>query len=210
MLCLDGDLFYRYLTDYCSDDEEALATVGGVFLNRGYGHFAMPDAGLERYSSTFVHELTHAILHVCHLPAWLDEAIAMTVENHITRELPYELTRELIRRHRDYWTEESIQAFWAGRSFWSADAGQELSYHLARFLFTALYQSGTTDPCRVSEFISQAKRDDAGHEAAIRCLDIDLGEVLGHLLGDGRWTPDANIIDSFLNETKNSEATPSE
>jgi hypothetical protein len=134
VLCLEGDLFYRYLNDYCSEDEEASATVGGVFLNRGYGHFAMPDADLSRYSAVFVHELTHAILHICDLPVWLDEAIAVTVENHITRECPYELTRELIRRHRDYWTEQNIQTFWAGHSFWSPDDGQELSYHLARFL----------------------------------------------------------------------------
>ena len=210
VLCLEGDLFYRYLNDYCSEDEEASATVGGVFLNRGYGHFAMPDAELSRYSAVFVHELTHAILHICDLPVWLDEAIAVTVENHITRECPYELTRELIRRHRDYWTEQNIQTFWAGHSFWSPDDGQELSYHLARFLFAALYQGGTTDPSLVSDFVSQSKREDAGQEAAIRCLGIDFGEVLTHLLGDGKWAPDVDILASLLRKTEDSESDTSE
>lgn len=206
VLCLEGDLFYQYLLDFFSDEEETVAHVGGVYLNRGYGHFAVPDAELARYSSVFVHELTHAVLQSCNLPAWLDEAVAMTVENHITREQPYELTREWIRRHQAYWTEENIQRFWTGRSFWSPDEGQELSYHLARFLFTALYQGGTTEPRLISEFISQAKREDAGFESALRCLDIDLGEVLHHLLGEGRWQPDVEAINALFNEV-NSCAT---
>jgi len=194
VLCLEPDDFYAYLTDYCHDDEAEHALVGGVFLNRGYGHFAMPDASLDRYSSVFAHELTHAILSICDLPAWLDEAITATVEHRITNEVPYVLDREFIRRHQGYWTAESIQSFWAGTSFWTPDEGQELSYHLARFIFTALYQSGTVDPNQVSRFIANANHEDAGQAAAKEHLDLDLGEILTHLLGDGSWAPDKDAI----------------
>lgn len=189
VLCLEVDDFYAYLTDYFNEEEAEHALVGGVFLNRGYGHFAVPDACLERYSSVFAHELTHAILSICDLPNWLDEAITATVEQRITNEIPYVLNRELIGRHRAYWTPDNIQTLWAGTSFWSPDEGQELSYHLSRFIFTALYQSGTIDPSRVSQFIANARREDAGQASAKEHLNLDLGEILSHLLGDGTWAP---------------------
>ncbi len=198
VLCLDADLFYRYLNDYMDhededgeeDEDAGLGAVGGVFLNRGYGHFAMPDAEMGRYSAVLVHELTHAILHDCGLPNWLDEAIAVTIENHLIGESVYVLDREMIRRHQDYWTEPKIQKFWAGTSFWLPDEGQELSYHLAQFLFKALYQSGTTPPQKVSEFISDVSREDAGLESARKHLHLDLADILANLLGDGNWAPD--------------------
>ena len=204
VLCLYDDAFYRYLSDYIEDEEGSFASVGGVFLSRGYGHFALPSEDLHLYSQVLAHELSHALLTTLELPAWLDEAITMGVEERLASGNAYFLDREMIRRHQDYWTEEAIQAFWAGTSFWFPDEGQELSYHLSRFLFRALYQGGSVDPAAVGEFIKNAKREDAGYLAAKDVLDIDLAEVLSHLIGEGDWRPNRETIQRLRTETGDS------
>jgi uncharacterized protein (DUF2267 family) len=210
VVCLEQDLFYRYLTDYFPPDtEEELALAGGVYLNQGYGHFVLPDDDLGNYSAVFVHELTHAILHILKLPAWLDEAIAMTVESRLAPGSPYAMdhvgpgfyhamTHSMAQRHREYWNSSNIQAFWAGQTFWAPDDGQELSYHLARFLFRALHQGGTSAPAQISAFIQAARRTDAGEEALREHLDLDLEEILSQLLGDGHWSPNPVAIAKMM------------
>ncbi|MCP5556233.1 MAG: hypothetical protein H7A55_00645 [Verrucomicrobiaceae bacterium] len=193
VLCLNDQTFYAYLSDYQVQDEE-FASVGGVFLSKGYGHFAMPGGQLDRYYSVLAHELCHAQLATLQLPGWLDEAVTMIVEENLNGIPSYFLNREMIRRHRAYWSPAKLQDFWAGTTFWSPDDGQELSYHLSRFLFNALFQGGTVDPNNISHFILAAQRQDAGLTAAKEMLDIDLSEVVSSLLGEGDWSPDLEKI----------------
>ncbi|MGV3662089.1 MAG: hypothetical protein ACO1TE_18025 [Prosthecobacter sp.] len=165
-----------------------------------------------------LHELTHAILRVLALPTWLDEAIAMTVEDRLVPGSPYAMdhvspgsyhamNHTMARRHRAYWNSSSIQAFWAGQSFWAPDDGQELSYHLARFLFRALYQGGTISPAQVSAFVQAAQREDAGQEALREHVGLDLGEVLSHLLGGGAWAPDTAAIKTLWKVEETAESS---
>ena len=187
----DAHDFYRYVSQYFADDGN-FGGMGGVFLNRGYGHFAMPDGRLESYVAVMSHELCHSFLSHLGLPLWLDEAITQGVEHSITGTLPYILDREMIGRHRDYWDEGLIQEFWQGVSFHRADDGQELSYHLARFILHALHEGGVTPREVMDEFFLQAKHDDAGQSAAIEVLGISLGDCVASLLGEGDWEPAAD------------------
>jgi hypothetical protein len=188
VLCLELGIYDEYLSDFIQEAGEYAAT-GGVFLNRGYGHFAIPNESLEDCANVLVHELTHGLLSLHALPAWLDEALAQTVEQGMSMTTPYHLDREIIQQHQRYWNEELIQSFWSGESFQFPDEGAELSYHLALFLYHALRQSGTIPQAAVKEFISKAKREDAGHAACLEVLGLDLGEIVGHLLGEGNWSP---------------------
>lgn len=184
----DEQDFYRYVSQYFTGDGD-FGGIGGIYLNRGYGHFAMPNGDLERYVAVMSHELCHAFLHHLELPLWLDEAITQGVEHSITGTLPYLLDREMIGRHQDYWDAQRIMAFWSGESFGFADEGQELSYHLARFILHGLYNGGDTPRGVLDEFFLRAKYDDAGQSAAIEVLGISLGECLVPLLGEGDWEP---------------------
>jgi hypothetical protein len=184
----DEQDFYRYVSQYIPEDGD-FGGMGGVYLNRGYGHFAMPNGDLERYVSVMSHELCHAFLHHLVLPLWLDEAITQGVEHSITGLLPYMLDREMIGRHQDYWDAPRIRAFWSGASFGFADEGQELSYHLARFILHGLHDGGATPRGVLDEFFLRAKYDDAGQSAALEVLGISLGECLVPLLGEGDWEP---------------------
>ncbi len=181
--------FYAYLSEYVEGDG-AFGAVGGVYLNRGYGHFVMPSTDLAYYVDVFAHELCHACVAELALPAWLDEAIAVTIENRITGRNPYVLDREMVWRHQEYWTEDAIRGFWRGESFWYADEGQELSYHLAQFLLSAIYQGGHTPTNLINEFVVAAAIEDAGVTAAREVLGMDLPAVLQEFLGEGNWEPE--------------------
>ena len=86
--------------------------------------------------------------------------------------------------------DQRIQDFWRGASFWYADDGQELSYHLAQFILSAVYQGGSTPPDLINEFILAAGgSDDAGATAVREVLGFDFGELLERFLGEGDWNP---------------------
>ena len=53
---------------------------GGVCLKSGYVHVAMPVLTSGVYQRTLVHEMTHVYLAHRRLPKWLEEAIAMRME----------------------------------------------------------------------------------------------------------------------------------
>ncbi len=184
----DEQQFYDYVSQYHHDDGE-FAGMGGVYLDRGFGHFAMPSEDLASYAAVMSHELCHAFLSHLDLPLWLNEAITQGVEHSITGNQPYLLDREIIRRHQGYWDAHLLQLFWRGDSFHLPDEGQELSYHLARFILHGLHQGGTTPREVMDEFFLNAKYDDAGQSAALEVLGISLGDCVVPLLGDGDWEP---------------------
>lgn len=174
--------FYEYLDAYQQTDEGDYGAVGGVYLNHGYGHFAMPSERLDLYRAVMSHELCHAFLASFQLPTWLDEAITQEIEHKIAGGNPYLLDRQIVREHRDYWNGERIDAFWAGESFWFPDEGQRLSYHLARYLFNSLVPY--SNPETMTRFIRSVSREDAGFSAALDVLGVDLEEVLEGLLDE--------------------------
>lgn len=197
----DENDFYDYVSGYFDDGGE-FGAMGGVYLNRGYGHFALPSPELDRYVAVMSHELCHAFLTHLPLPLWLDEAITQGVEHSITGAQPYVLDREMVRRHRDYWDATLLQSFWTGESFYFPDDGQELSYHLARFVLHSLHQGGNTPREEMDRFFLSATHEDAGQAAALEVFGITLGECLEPLLGQGDWEP------AIADADKSSEAAP--
>ncbi len=194
----DTHQFYEYLSDFAEHDGES-GLVGGVYINKGYGHFAMPSDDLSHYTDVLSHELSHAMVAHLALPVWLDEAIAMTVEDSVTHRNPYILDREIIQRHREYWDREKIMAFWKGESFWYADEGQELSYHLAQFLFSAVLSGGETSPDELHGFVESAEIRDAGFKAFRALFGHGLEDLLSEFLGPGDWTLPDDPIGSRTN-----------
>jgi hypothetical protein len=176
--------FYEYASHFIEEDGE-LGTFGGIYLNKGYGHILIGGDDL----GAFCHELCHSYLHHLGLPLWLDEAITMDAEHSVTHARPYELSYELVRRHKEYWDEERIQEFWDGISFGMADEAQALSYHLARFILNLLYQGGETPRADMEAFFLKARYEDAGQSAALEVLGVSLGDCVRALLGEGAYDP---------------------
>lgn len=177
------DDFTTYILEYHHDG--AFARPGGVYLNRGFGHFVVPNGTLTQHSGTLAHELCHALIGTRDMPMWLNEAVTQDIESQITGRNRYTLDREIIQDHQAYWTDERLKSFWRGESFSFPDEGNRLSYHLARFLLNAVLQHGKA---LTVEFILAAKRADAGFEAARSVLKIELRDVVFGLLGKSPWT----------------------
>lgn len=186
VLWLDNeDVYYDYISSTYPDAGE-FAFSGGSFLSGGYPHFVFPHydefAELERVMS---HELTHALVSHLPLPLWLNEGIAVTMEEAIAGGMHARRTVELLDEHPNFWNEETMQEFWSGASFSRPDEGNALSYGLAHLLTTNLAH----DFHRFRGFTLAANASDAGESAARDQLGVSLGDIVGALFGEGDWVP---------------------
>jgi len=182
----DQDDYYQYLSYHTPDGEQA--TSGGVCIHTGYTHIALPWYDELIAANTIVHELIHNCLAHLPLPLWLNEGMAVTLEKAIAPAAHATVMwDELADRHFAFWTEETIQSFWAGTSFSQPGDPNELSYSLAEVFVKLLSERGEAAAFRA--FLQAAHRDDAGQTAAMDVLGADLGGIAGTFLGEGNWRP---------------------
>lgn len=186
-----ADSYYDYIADFYPDDGE-FADSAGVFLNEGYGHFALFLADGFEYGRSIAHELTHALLRHLPLPLWVNEGVTQITEDVVVGETSFLVDHELVQRHRAYWNQETIHLFWSGDSFHSPDEGQELSYSLARILVRNLMSDF---PNGVSAFINAADYMDAGNSALVSACGVSLAKRVEQFIGDGPWTPRSDYGD---------------
>lgn len=178
----DIETYYEYFAAYVPDG--AYAGSGGVYLNRGYGHFVFCYLDMSQAELIMAHELTHVYVAHLPIPLWLNEGIAQLCEMNITRRdtTRYEEIRETID---DQWNQETMQEFWSGTSFLKNDATQMHSYHLAKVLTSRLARQSP----RFHDFLHAAHRDDAGEAALRKYCGVTLSDLVTDYLGDGIWHP---------------------
>lgn len=180
----DSKIYYDYIADFYPDEGE-FGLSGGMFINNGYGHFAMNMAYKGEQDRIIAHELNHALLRHLPLPLWLNEGVTQVMEDLIVRSSDFMVDREIMQRHRDYWNSETIHSFWSGDSFFSIE-GQELSYHLSQIIFRNLMSDY---PKKILDFLNSAEHSDAGNEALLKSCEVSLNDRVGQILGDGEWNP---------------------
>lgn len=200
----DEDDYYQYLAHHSPDGEQAKS--GGVCIHSGYTHIAFPWYDEVEATNTIVHELVHDCLAHLTLPLWLNEGLAVTMQKavapprHSVGQSQQDalfsaaigwrapiMWDELAERHFAFWTEENIQSFWTGVSFYQPGDPNQLSYSLAEVLLKLLSERG--DAAGFRTFVEAARPDDAGQTAAMDILGADLGEIAGTFLGKGNWRP---------------------
>ena len=180
-----AETYYDYVADFYPDAGD-FALSGGMFLDRGYGHMVIPMVYAGAYERTIAHELTHALLRHLPLPPWLNEGVTQVMEDIVLESSYFIVDRETLRKHRDYWNADTIDAFWSGESFYSPDEGQELSYHLAQILFRNLVSDY---PRQIARFLNSADYSDAGDAALVETCGVSLGDRVAQFLGKGTWAP---------------------
>ena len=186
----DIDHYYSYIFHFYSDDLE-YGLSSGLYINNGYGHFALPCRELGYVETVASHEMTHALVSHLPLPTWLNEGIAVNIENMITGSSPLEMNEEMYQKHLSFWSEREIQEFWSGDAFYRSDEGQELSYHLAQFSVNAL-SKGYDD---FIQFVNKANFSDGGETAAEEVYEGSLGNLIHQFFGEGEWAPKPEVWD---------------
>ena len=97
-----------------------------------------------------------------------------------------------MRRHREYWNNDTIHSFWSGDSFYSPDDGQELSYHLSQILYRNLMSDY---PTQMRGFLNAANFSDAGNSALLDVCGVSLYDRVVQFLGNGEWSPRADYAE---------------
>ncbi len=90
----DIDSYYSYLSYFFGKDG-VYGLNSGVYLKKGYGHFAFPHQEITYAESIAAHEMTHALLSHLPIPAWLNEGMAVSIENMITGSSPLRMDNEV-------------------------------------------------------------------------------------------------------------------
>lgn len=180
----DLDSYYSYITHFYTE-AGVYGMSSGIFVDLGYGHFAFPHQELFMAESVAAHEMTHALLSHLPIPAWLNEGMAVNIEDLITGSSPIQMDNETLSRHLSFWGDTEIQEFWSGESFVRPDEGLELSYHLAQFAVSALSQ----DYESFIRFSNAANHADGGESSAKSEYGVSLGELIAQFFGEGNWTP---------------------
>ena len=185
----DDETYYRYVSRYYDEDGE-FARSSGMRIGVGCSHFVTRKAELRAVEPVIAHEMAHECLGHLPIPAWLNEGIAVNTEQRLCPPPPPLFTpREMHERHREFWGESEIQEFWSGKSFLRSDAGNELSYDLARILVAQF----SSEWERFRAFVLDADLADAGESAARRHLGIELGAAAAALVEHDAvvgWEPD--------------------
>lgn len=183
----DIDQYYDYVGMFFPDDGE-FGLSSGMYINEGYGHFVFPSQDMDYVEPIAVHELTHACLAHLPIPLWLNEGLAVLMEDVLAGNRLF-LDKEIFDRHQQYWNKDTIQGFWSGDSFFATDEGQELSYNLAHILTRNISQDFSV----FAKFTNHASYEDAGEAAAQEFFGVSLTQIVGSFLGEGNWQPDASI-----------------
>jgi hypothetical protein len=186
----DQETYYRYVSHVYPDDGE-FAFSSGMFLHAGCPHFVTVHAD-ETHSveRVIAHEMTHASVAHLRIPLWVNEGLAVNVESRLMGALPkLHPPAEMRDKHLAFWSKDTIQEFWSGRSFQRPDDGNLLSYDLAQTLVEILAGNWA----QFQAFAVAATYDDAGASAANEHLQLDLGASVAAIFeqsqADG-WHPD--------------------
>jgi hypothetical protein len=188
LMFADLDQYYGYIAQFYPEGEHPMS--GGVCLTEsGYVHFAFPTLDYSSYRTVLVHELTHGCLAHLPIPVWLNEGLAMQMEQAICGTQVFTMDADKLERHFAHWNAMSIQDFWTGESWNIPGDSFELSYNLAQVIWRKLQTDFASSREQVIGFVASASAEDAGEAAFQSLFNRSLEQVVAGFLGKGDWKP---------------------
>ncbi len=169
-----------------------VAASGGIFI-RGRGTNTLPclRTGACRTPSSMSSSTTDS--PICGCPPGSMKESPSRRNGGLSSSRRDMLDRELLRKHRDYWSATTIATFWEGASFHNDDGEViHLSYSLAEVLVDLLVQEFPN----FMLFVAKAGDEDAGESAAKETLQVSLGDVVAAFSwprGNGRHVLQAKM-----------------
>ena len=180
----DPVTYSNYIAPFYPEGSVVPMSGGLCLTHSGYVHLAMyydPDTDLN---PVFVHELTHAYLSHLTLPAWMDEAVAMRMENLVAGYPPRPFDRDIYDRLQAHWNEETLQQFITGESWEIPGDSFELSYQLAEIIWKKIETNLDATQEEVQELIVSSSWNDGGEHALQDIFGIGLNDLFKSFLGE--------------------------
>ena len=187
----DTESYYRYVSYSYGTEGGTYGLSSGMYINSGYGHFVFVVDDMFVVEPTIAHEMTHALLSHLPIPMWLNEGLAVNMEEAISNSSAERLNKASYQQHENFWNKDQIQEFWSGDSFFRPDEGQKLSYQLAQLMvgrFSENYDSFV-------EFVNAASFEDGGEKPMKEVFGMSLGDLVAGFLGEGHWQPEPLMWD---------------
>jgi hypothetical protein len=181
--------YYKYITNFYAVGDGPIPE--GICL-RGdiYTHYAFPPMDYSSYRSVLVHELTHSCLGHLPIPLWLNEALAMRMQQVICSSDSFIIDQEIYERHVAHWNHENIQQFWQGDSWYIFNDNISYIYNLAQVLWRKIETDLNAPRSAILQFIVDAHYEDGGEAAFQNTFGLSLGDLVTDFLGDGTWAPE--------------------
>ena len=196
--------YYEYISHFHEDGEHPQS--GGMFITGGgYSHIVFPPTDEWLMRTVFVHELTHNFLMHLPIPPWMNEALAMYMEEKVCGSEIFHIDQDIYQKHIDHWNAETIQEFWSGQSWRSAGEDFNLCYNLAQVLWRKVTTQMSASTAELIGLINGADYADAGEASFQNVFGLGVGDLVEDFLGEGNWSPNPstwNIYDQ--NETPSS------
>ncbi|MFT6863578.1 MAG: hypothetical protein ACJAVK_002139 [Akkermansiaceae bacterium] len=133
------------------------------------------EKALEKVLSYLDHQM---------LPLWMDEAIAMRMENLVAGRAGCHLDRELLSRHQADWNRETLALFKSGESWAIAGDFFELSYALAEILWRKIETNLEAKPEEIQDLIMKSLPEGGGDTALQEVFGVGLDDLFQSFLGD--------------------------
>ena len=180
-----GALPYREFVKASYPAPGITAPAEGVCVDRGVLHVAVYGEAVEWVESVIVHQLVHAYLRHLHLPGWLDEGLAMALEERLLA--PGATPRAIALSALGGLPAPELELFWKGSPFVKGHAAgasdSELALALARHVLEASYE-------KLSAFaIAAVRAPDSGRAAARERIGVNLDAVANRLNDRTSWIP---------------------
>ncbi|MCG8600502.1 MAG: hypothetical protein MI807_10205 [Verrucomicrobiales bacterium] len=200
------DHYYNYISHFHGEGVHPMS--GGMCItSSGYTHFAVPATDLSAFRSPLVHEMTHVLVEHLPLPIWLNEALAMRMEEEICRSPVFHIDREIYDKHAAHWNAETVQQFWSGGSWEIHGDSFELSYNLAQVLWRKLESDLRAPRSELLGFVADSNWSDGGESACQNRFGISLADLVRDFLGEGDWTPKPEMWKPKVESTSDPRTT---
>jgi hypothetical protein len=181
--------YYKYIAYFYPKGDWPMS--GGICLSGdGYTHYAFPTIDYSSYRTVLVHEMTHACLGHLPIPTWMNEALAMRMEQVICSSDIFQIDQEIYDKHTAHWNHETIQQFWTGDSWHIPGDSFSLSYNLAQVLWRKIETDLNAPRSAILQFIVDAHYEDGGEAAFQNTFGLSLGDLVTDFLGEGTWAPE--------------------
>lgn len=185
------NVYDRYFDGVAAGEE--VAYLSGAEVIVGIKHMVFDEVDYAAAKPLVVGNLTSKLTSGLELPIWLESALDARMVSQFSDSQVSRISANEYELHEGFWSAETIQDFWCGRTWDQSWDSQPLSISLANMLWQKMELDLEALQEELIEFIDKADVGDAGEAAFIKVFEHSLGDLVSSFLGDGDWAPKPEV-----------------